>query len=368
MRLLFTIPDFWPYVRRGSERLVHDLGVEMTRRGHTVTVVTRNLERRSVTRHYDGMRVEYRRSRARIPGWLGWTDLEAFSLNAMARATRHAADVYHGFYLADGSALTLVARVRRRPVVISVHGMPDREHWQRHHPRTHRWFMRAMRAGAHVAVISEHSAKRFHEDYGVDPILLIPGVFTGGFSVPRESHEHRDIVCAAAIDESRKRIDVLLAAFVRLAADLQDIRLVLVGPGDPAAVHQQLDSVEPKIASRVLIRHTATEELPEIYAHSDVGALTSVKEAFGLVVVEYLAAGMPAVGSDDAALPEIITEQTGALFRGDDVDSCATALDRALALARDPATAARCRARAGAFDWSIRSQAYDALYRRLSGS
>lgn len=55
-------------------------------------------------------------------------------------------------------------------------------------------------------------------------------------------------------------------------------------------------------------------DLPDILQLSDIIVIPSVREAFGLTVIEAMAAGKPVVGSDTGAIPEIITPGSGVLF------------------------------------------------------
>jgi glycosyltransferase involved in cell wall biosynthesis len=67
----------------------------------------------------------------------------------------------------------------------------------------------------------------------------------------------------------------------------------------------------------------------------DVLALTTVKETFGMVLVEAMRLGVPVIGSHAGGVPEIIDHnQTGLLFQSQNVSSLA---DQILALYRDEA-------------------------------
>lgn len=364
MRLLFTLPDFWPHVRRGSERLVHDLSVEMADRGHDVTVLTRRGRDRPGTRRVDGFDVRYA-PRPRVSRRvLGLDALEGFSISAALHGLSHPADVHHAFYIADAYGLTLAGRLRHRPLIFSWHGFPERAWWEDHEPRTHRWYLRMTEQADVVTVMTEASAEQLRRDYGREAVVLTPGVFVDDFIRPRRAAPDRLIVCAAAVDDGRKRIDLLLSAFEIAARELDDIRLLLVGHGDASVVRQQVARMDDSIASRIDWRPEA--DLPAAYAGCAVGALTSYKEAFGLVAIEYLAAGIPALVSDDGGAAEIVTPGTGVAFTCGDVEACAAGLREALELAGDPSTPARCQARAREYDWSRRADAYEDLYRKLA--
>jgi glycosyltransferase involved in cell wall biosynthesis len=363
MRLLLTIPDYWPYVRRGSERVVHDLSTAMAGRGHDVTVVTRTPSHRRELVREGGVTVRYHPDHPTINRRLRLTDLEGFALTAGAATILSHADVHHSFYLSDAYAATQSARLNRRPVVLSIHGTPDRAWWEANRPRTHRWFLSTLERTPFVTVMTELSARLMREQYGFDPIVLTPGIDTGAYVAPRETGGQPTIVCAAAIDDARKRIhDVLIPAFELLASADPDLRLLLVGHGDPdLLLRPALAGLAPDISARVV--HDPGIDLAHAYNRSSVGALTSHREAFGLVVLEALASGIPAVVADDGGSADLVSAETGRVFEAGSVQDCARGLAEALILSTEPGTEAACRARARAFDWSTRAEAYEALYR-----
>ncbi|MEA2645040.1 MAG: phosphatidyl-myo-inositol alpha-mannosyltransferase [Chloroflexota bacterium] len=362
MRLLYTLPDFWPHVRRGSERIVHDLSMVMAARGHDIRLVTRAPEGGGHDARMDGFDVAYRRP----PRWpqrlLGWESIEAFALNAAAAAARSPADVLHAFYPSDAFGMAAVTRVRRRPFILSWHGYPDRAWWREAQPRLHRWFEYSMARADCVTVMAERSAERMREDWGIDPLVMPPGLFTEDYALPRANPGHRTIVCAAALDDHRKKVAVLVRAFGLLAPREPDLRLLLVGPGETTLVDAALAQETEAVADRVTCL-PPTAEMAPIYASATVGALTSYQEAYGMVVLEYMASGMPAVVSDDGGSPELITPGAGVAFEEGNAEACAAALEEALRLAELPGTEEACRRQARRYDWSERVLAYEAMYR-----
>ena len=60
------------------------------------------------------------------------------------------------------------------------------------------------------------------------------------------------------------------------------------------------------------------DDLPRVYAAADVLAHPSRMEAFGLVLVEALACGLPVVASDSEAIPEVLNGTSSLMVRAGD--------------------------------------------------
>jgi glycosyltransferase involved in cell wall biosynthesis len=108
-------------------------------------------------------------------------------------------------------------------------------------------------------------------------------------------------------------------------------------------------------------------QLDDLYRAADVFALPSVKEGFGLAVLEALAAGLPAVVSDLDVFRTYLADGESALMApvGDHA-ALATALVRAAA---SPELAARLRAGgravAARHGWDAAAAAHEAAYARF---
>lgn len=62
-------------------------------------------------------------------------------------------------------------------------------------------------------------------------------------------------------------------------------------------------------------------DLPAILQLSDIVVVPSVREAFGLTVIEAMAAGKPVIGSDAGAIPELISPDSGVTFPANSYDA-----------------------------------------------
>ena len=125
---------------------------------------------------------------------------------------------------------------------------------------------------------------------------------------------------------ARKGVDLLARAFVRLASELPNVRLKIVGDGElrPALA----ETLRP-VGDRVEFEGFKDWlELPEAYARADVLCVPSRYDGWGLVVPEGLASGLPVIATDrmGAALEFIETGRNGWLIPAADEDALFSAM------------------------------------------
>ena len=340
MRLALAHPTYWPEVRRGAERLMHDLATGLAG-AHDVTIVTSGTPSVSFE---EGVRVIRLR---RPPG--GRLDRRLFEPHvALLPFTyltlrRERFDLVQALQPGDA-----VAAIRTgTPTIFSHMGIPHRAAIANRRGRM-RLTLEAVRGAAACTALSEHAREAFHWWLGVEAHVIPPPVDTDRFSPGGERSEHPTVVCAADATEPRKRVDLLREAFT------------IVRRSEPRA--------ELLLDARTAPDGVPMDDLPAIYRRAWVSALPSWGEAFGLVLAEALACGTPVVGANLHGIPEVTggDESIGRLFDGDDPQALATALLGAIELARDPGTAARCRERALTFSLDRCVARHEALYREVS--
>lgn len=361
MRIALLHPCYWPEVRRGSERVVHDLGRVLSRHGHEVTLITSHSgPTESATE--DGIRV-IRTRRPPRPAPLRWYEDHLESTPAMAwHLLRGNFDLAHAFHPAYAWGAAKARGLGAPPLLFSLHGIPERRYLV--YARYRLEMLKTAIAGAsRVTVLSGVAAELFERYLLVAPEVLAPGIFTRDFEVEAASHEHPTLVFAGSMGDPRKRGELLLAAFTALRERRPDLRLKVVRTVDPFM--SPLSSSLPEGAEWVA--GDSTEALAHHYASADASVLPSVGEGFGLVVAEALAAGTPAVAVRGGASAELIDEGvTGELFDVDEEGSLIAALERALALGERSETKAVCRKAAAALDWERRAGGYLELYEEIN--
>lgn len=104
---------------------------------------------------------------------------------------------------------------------------------------------------------------------------------------------------------SVKRIPDLIRAFSKIVSAVPS-KLLLVGEGpEMPRIRRLVDNLG--VTDHVLFTGKR-DDLPELLSLSDVMVLPSEKEAFGLVLLEGFACGVPAVGTTAGGIPEVIED------------------------------------------------------------
>ena len=342
-RIALLAPAYWPEVRRGGERLVHDLGTGLAARGHAVRLLTSH-RGRTTRAVEDGMEiVRHRRPpdgrlvRRRFDDHLTHVPL------SWATLRRGDEELAHAFHHADAQATIRSGR----PAIYTFLGVPHRAGLANRRLRLDLVLSAIERSDATLA-LSEAAAREFRRWLGVDPQVIHPGVDLAAFTPGGERAEAFTVVCPAALEAPQKRAGLLRDAFAIVRRERPGARLV-VQRGGP------LDD-EPGVDARDLDDHDA---LIAAYRSAHVTALASIGEAFGLVLVESLACGTPAVACGDAAGPEVLGD-AGATFSGEDPQALADAILDAAVI-----PAARCRERSERFSIERCVAAHEELYRSL---
>lgn len=385
LRIVFPYPNYWPYVRRGAERIIHDLSGYLARRGHEVDIITAKPGRPREVRQ-DGVRIVYLRqvSHPLMFQYIPLIRLYHFGLMAHVELLRRQYDVAH--LMSYSEILGPVLRwTRKLPYLFH---LIMREHWWP--TRVDRLIFHLLILWAdHVAALTPGWAQHVSNQYGIPTTSLSPPVDMDVFK-PRSPKDlgHPQVLFTADLGDPRKGGTLLLRAWNEVHRSCPEARLVLAGPFGIGGFHPelvansalgQLHLVRDPAARRAIeLRGPGSiENFPRQYSQAAVTVLPSVDEAFGMVVTESLASGTPVVCSSYGGTGEIVTNpEVGAtvplkeqldLLDGKRAGDLAEAILYAIELSRQPETVARCRQWAD--QWSLERVGRQAerIYERLAG-
>jgi glycosyltransferase-like protein len=184
-----------------------------------------------------------------------------------------------------------------------------------------------------VLVVSRHWRTLLHDEYGVDAGVVYNGVDRlrfGAISPERRAElrrrigaENRFLFLAVGGIEPRKGSVHLLRALGRLRAEMPSPPVLAVVGGhsfqDYAAYRDAALAELPALGLELgrdiaLLGTVPDDELPLWYGAADALAFPSLKEGWGLAVLEAMSAGLPVVASDIPVLREYLTDGESALL------------------------------------------------------
>ena len=188
----------------------------------------------------------------------------------------------------------------------------------------------------HVIVTSQTTAEKLAELGFAPPppvTVAIPGITDGPRSAGSGGGGFEVIAVATVMP--RKGYDILVAALARLRHEPWGCTIVGGLDRDIACV----DALRAQIAALGLedrIRFTGVldnDAINALYARSDLFALPSRYEGYGMAFAGAMSRGLPILATNAPAIPSTVPPEAGILVEPDNVEAFADAL---LALMRDP--------------------------------
>jgi glycosyltransferase involved in cell wall biosynthesis len=233
--------------------------------------------------------------------------------------------------------LRLVASVKRRPLVVTWHEFWGPSYWQGYLGRLGPVAARIERLATHlpdaIIAVSPETERRLREAKTLKPITVISaGVDLASIDAVAPSRPGFDVLFAGRLI-AHKQLDLALRAVAQLAGEGRKLSFGIVGEG-PAEVSLRLLSRQLGIEGQVsfLGRLETDVKLWGLMKASRVFLLPSVREGFGLVILEAIACGVPVVvvRHPDNFAAELVSEGRTGWIAASTVDGIATALSGAM--------------------------------------
>ena len=295
----------WPYVRGDGE----ESGVPVSRPRYPV------LPRRML---YSTVAGAMARASAdtfrRVVDRLGARFVHAHELYPSGAAAR---------MLTDGSGLPLVVTVHGSDLYTNVE-VPS---WREHLKRT-------VDGCARVVCVSRALATDLTRLLPVDAdrVVVVPDAYDGETFRPIARHRDpsgRTRLVTVGRLAPEKGQDVLLEALARLRARGMHAALTLVGSGPAdARLHDLAERL--RLGDSVRFAGTLTgDDLVAVLADSDLFVLPSLREGFGVALVEAMATGLPAVATRSGGPADIVRAPDGILVQPGDPDALAAGIEEA---------------------------------------
>lgn len=251
-------------------------------------------------------------------------------------------------------------------------------------PQLTQWQHTAFARASQVLCVSRLWREHLASEYGIAAHEVPNGVDTARFSPQARPSDAAlaqrlgirrgaPVVLALGGVEERKNTARLLSAFALLRVAHPQAQLVVAGGASLLdhsayalrfrALMQELGFDDDPTQPVRLTGPLPDEDIPSLYRLADVVAMPSLREGFGLVVLEALASGVPVVASRIAPFTEYLAEDDVSWADPSDAGAIAEALRHALST-RDAQRIARSASRlSGRFSWQASAERHAALYR-----
>jgi len=373
LRVCMVSDNYYPYIG-GIPDHIHNLAVELRRRGHTVKVLTSNFGGTTVEclaeapdedlihRVGKGMLVRSNKSFARVP--VAWRPVR--QVQRFFRAERFDVIHIHGT-LAPTLPLAAI-RASESVNVMTLHSDFRRSiPYVLLRPALCPYFQRLHGLIAVSERARDSTAKYFPGPYRIIPNAVDVDVFRPDVQPIPGFDNGRPKVLFLGRFEPRKGLKYLLMAMPEIVRQVPDVQLIVVGAGLFGYTYKgYLDKeLERHVHWAGLVPN---EDRPRYYASCDVYCSPAIGfESFGIVLLEAMATAKPVVASDIQGYRKVLEHgKEGLLVPPRDVDGIAEGV---VTLLRDAerrkkmATAGR--EKALFYSWSRVAGQVENLYREL---
>jgi phosphatidylinositol alpha-1,6-mannosyltransferase len=247
-----------------------------------------------------------------------------YSAVALMTAFCQRTDVVFCGHLYMAPLARLIARLKGANLVVQMHGI---EAW----PRPSRLRRAATESADLVFCVSRYTRACVVGWAAIPPerVVVVPDTVSGRFT-PGDGHElraalgvegKRVLLTVGRMDshERYKGHDRVIAAIADLVRRGHDIIYVIIGQGDDRARLEQL-AREIGVAERMrFLGAVEARYLAEAYRMADLFVMPSTREGFGIVFLEAVANGTPALGFNVAGARDALAEgELGTLISEED--------------------------------------------------
>ena len=322
MKILQVIQGFSP-LHYGSAESTYHTSKELAKRGHEVTIYTSDFK---LTQEYVNCIPE-----VKVCAFKTWLNLAKFYITpGMIKSAKEEIkhfDVIHmqTYRTFQNIIVHHYAKKYGIPYVLQARGDLPRMTEKQRLKKLYDWVFgyRILRDATKVIALTKITVEQYKQ-MGVDEnrIVISPnGVDLsdynnlperGGFRRKYSIRDDEKMILYLGRIHKGKGIDLLVKAFADLMKELDDVKLVIVGPDDGFLSTLKRQTENLKIDDKVLFTGPFFEkDKLKVYVDADVFVLPSNYEPFGNVALEARACGTPVIVTNRCGIAEWINSNVG---------------------------------------------------------
>jgi glycosyltransferase involved in cell wall biosynthesis len=380
VKIAQVINEFPPPLVGGGSYHVQNLSKELAERGEEVTVFTcktgGSLLQKKIPAEIQFKRIRvYRVPAIKISGTSYWVAPQL--LSALLKENPDIIHA-HGYQLFTSDVAAIVSRIKRKPLVLTLHGFPRGFSRFSHRVYFSLVGKKTLRAAKRIISVSK-TMKREFEAIGVSSkkMVTIPnGIDLKVFQrMPNGTYfrkrldigDNDKMILSMGRLERVKGFQYLIEALSKIQSVVGPTKLVLAGPESDYGQHLRILVKEKKLTEDVIFYGSIGErEKLEALAAANVVVMSSIYEGFSVFLLEAMAAQKPVVATRTGIAPEIIQDgENGLLASPADAEDLCNKVTQLLndkklssSVSRKSKNAVR------VFDWKKIAEQVSAIYRQ----
>ncbi|MFV9631153.1 MAG: glycosyltransferase [Methanosarcinales archaeon] len=328
MRILQVIPYFTPK-RGGDVNVCYNLSKQLVNRGHEVTIIATDFE---FDEGYAKSLVNVRIIPFKVTVRIGLFLISLSMKKWLKKEIKNYNVIHlHNLQSYQNNVVYHYARKYGIPYVLQAHGLAPRMMKRSMLKKLYNWVWgySILKTASKAFALTKMELDE-HKEMGVgeDRIEIVPnGIDLSEYEAPPRRGEFKKkygikddekIVLYLGRIHKIKGIDLLVNAFAEIVEELDNIKLIIVGPdyGFLSILKRQIEGL--KIGNKILFTGPIYgRDKLEAYVDADVYVLPSVYEAFPTTVLEAWACGTPVIITDRCGIADIVDGRAGCVVEYD---------------------------------------------------
>ncbi len=366
LNVVVPTPTFFP-VRGGAEQVIYELCMRMSKK-HKMVIVTPRIKGAPKQEMMGDVKI-YRFPTIRLPllNMISANIMTLFYLPWVMKKEK--IDLIHQYHIYQmGAAVAMVKKFMKKPLITYLIGW-DTYDPIRPVPKVFWPMLRFVYRNSNKVITSCQSMLRAIKKHGCKKdVALIPhGSFMyevdekpdvkirERYNIPKD----KKIVFSLQRLFPRKGLQYLVKAMPIILAKHKNVQFIIGGKGPERPKLEKLAEELGVKDNLIFAGFIPDDELKNYYAQSDLYALPSLYEGFGVVYVDSLCAKTPIVTTKCGGPEDIVTPETGILVEPGDEHVFADAIITALGKEWDPE---KILARSRKYEWRTVIQQYSDAY------
>jgi L-malate glycosyltransferase len=312
MKICVVSDFFVPHYNGGGERRYYELAKRLVKKGHQVDLICMKIANINDYEEIDGINVHHIGPTIKNPPHRSLFDFIQFIWSVFRWILSHHYDIVDAQAYASLIPAFLASKLKRTPIIGTIYDVSTKGDDQ--------WIQSSKTAAIaekvlaripydKIITVSNSSKKSLVKYYGVKEervLVIYPGVdleLIDSVDV-NEKYEHTIIFVGRLAPH--KHVDHLLKVVKSLKRDISDIKLLIVGDG--VEKDNLIDLIEEYGLNKGVsfLANLDYEELIAEMKKSNLLALPSTREGFGMVLAEANACGTPVVAYASGGVVEVV--------------------------------------------------------------